>query len=251
VDARRRALARLRPYVERAARFSGSSHPVDTRELGPPLPWSYEALVRERAVSCASVLDLGTGGGERLSALRSHLPARVVATEGWAVNARVAHRRLQPFGVPVVHCSSLRLPFAARSFDLVVNRHEELDPAEVARVLRPGGAVVTQQVGRDDWCEIREFLPRMVDFGDLRAEYRRGFEAQGFEIVEDVEHRARVAFRSLGDVVYMLLVSPWLVPDLALEADLEALLALEETHSRDGEVVLTESRDLLVAIGPS
>ena len=57
----------------------------------------------------------------------------------WPPNVPVAAARLAPMGVQVVHASGLRLPLADGSIDLVLNRHEELDPPDVARALRPGG----------------------------------------------------------------------------------------------------------------
>ena len=223
---------------------------VDIRPLGPPLPWSYDALVRERGPACASALDMGTGGGERLSELRPHLPEQVVATEEWATNAPVARHRLAPLGVKVVRCCSLRLPFASAAFDLVLNRHEELAPEEVARVLRPGGSVITQQVGRENWCELRRFFPRMADFGDLQRSYARGFEAAGLFVTHNMHHKFRTAFGSLGDVVYLLLVSPWTIPEFSIENDLDALLAFEDEYSGEEGLVLTESRFLLAATKP-
>ena len=77
---------------------------------------------------------------------------------------------------------STRLPFKAAAFDLVVSRHEELDPAEVDRVLRPGGLLVTQQVGRHNWREARSHLPRMTDDGDLLSSYSRRLRGAGFDV---------------------------------------------------------------------
>ncbi len=39
------------------------------------------------------------------------------------------------------------LPFPDGSFDLVINRHESYSPAELKRILKPGGCFLTQQVG--------------------------------------------------------------------------------------------------------
>ncbi|OGO50977.1 MAG: hypothetical protein A2148_03065 [Chloroflexi bacterium RBG_16_68_14] len=244
-------IERLRPHLERARGFSGwDFSDLEVRHLGPPLPWDYEAMVREYARGARSALDLGTGGGEVLARLRDALPPRAVATEEWHVNAPVAYRRLAPLGVDVVRCRSLDLPFADESFDLVLDRHEELAPAEVARVLRPGGRVVTQQVGRDNWRELRTHIPRMTDFGDIFGEYARGFAAAGLRVLRVDQHEERVAFRSLGDFVYLLGVAPW-VPDFSLERDGEALLALEaECLTGDG-LVLTESRFVIVAEKPA
>ena len=88
-----------------------------------------------------------------------------VATEPWSPNVSVAATQLRAVSARVVQASSRDLPFRNESFDLVLNRHEELHPMEIARVLARGGCVLTQQVHQENWRELREFFPRMTDFG--------------------------------------------------------------------------------------
>lgn len=248
MDERAKALRRLQPYVERARHFSGwTLGDVNVRALEPGPPWDYEALARERADRAASVLDMGTGGGERLSRIVAGLRCRVMATEEWHVNAPVAHQLLAPLGIPVIHCESVQLPFADAAFDLVLNRHEELDPAEAARVLLPGGCIVTQQIGRDNWQELGQFFPRMQESGDVLGMYTSGFEGLGMT-VSRANHNRKVAYATLGDLVYMLLISPWTIPGFDPEQDIEALLALEEACGTAEGIILTESRFLITAL---
>jgi SAM-dependent methyltransferase len=248
---RRLVVDRLRPYVERARLFSGWSFPdIKVRPLEEPR-WDYRALVRDMSRGASAVLDLGTGGGELLAGVRDSLPERVVATEEWHVNAPVAYQRLQPLGADVVWCRSLFLPFREETFDLVIDRHEELDPSEVARVLRPGGRVVTQQVGREHWRELRRHFPRMTDFGDVRGSYASGFASAGLLVARNEQQEYKLAYGGLGDVVFMLFAAPWEIPDFDVERDLEALLALEAECSTEEGLVLTWSRFLLVAEKPS
>jgi hypothetical protein len=89
--------------------------------------------VARRAAAAGALLDMGTGGGERLS-------------------------RLRPLGIPVVQDEGApdntgqtgndrgRLPFRDGVFGLVANRHEAFRAAEVSRVLAPGGTFITEQV---------------------------------------------------------------------------------------------------------
>ena len=251
-DERRvRTIEALQPYVERARSFSGWTHDgLAVRHLDPGPPWDYEALARESARKAQRVLDLGTGGGEVLSRIVAGSRACCVATEEWSVNAPVAQRRLWPLGVDVVRCDSLRLPFAPASFDLVLDRHEALEPSEAARVLRRGWRVVTQQVGPDNWPEMRRFFPRKTDFGDHFNAYQRGFAAAGLIVDEARWHEGRVAFAELGDIVYMLLVAPWEIPDFDPVADLDALIALEDALGSDDGIVLAETRYIIVAHRP-
>ena len=110
---------------------------VRAEPLSPGPPWSYESRARRLLTSEGSVLDMGTGGGERFSKICRGYAGLAVATEEWPPNVPVASARLSVMDAQVVHASSLHLPFNEGAFDLVLNRHEELDPAEVARVLSP------------------------------------------------------------------------------------------------------------------
>ncbi len=195
-------LNQLQPYIKRARNFSGwSFNDVDKEPLEPGPPWDYEAIAREHARNAQRILDLGTGGGEVLERIVAGLDARAVATEEWAVNAPVARERLAPLGGEVVRCSSLALPFLDASFDLVLDRHEELDPSEIDRVLSPGGCFVTQQVVSDHWPELTEFfphrqsLPRPFHAATLLPSRRPGCASAS------AQHEHHVAYRSLGDVV--------------------------------------------------
>ena len=251
MDAKSAALERLRPAVERARKFGGwVFSDLNIRHLDPEPPWDYVQVVPERARDRRSALDMGTGPGERLAALRDSLPERLVATEEWPTNAPVAYQRLTSLGIDVVHCRSLQLSFRDEAFDLVLNRHDDLDPAEVARVLQPGGLLITQQVGRDNWRELRRRFPRATDWGDVRGAYARGFITAGLEVTADQQHVYKVAFPSLSELVFMLTVAPWTIPEFDLDRDVGALLEIESDCQTSDGLVLTESRFLIVAEKP-
>ncbi|MGI0150157.1 MAG: methyltransferase domain-containing protein, partial [Thermoplasmata archaeon] len=125
-ETREGALARLEPWVAKARRFSGWDFAeIHVRELDSGPPWDYARIVRDQGAGSHAVLDMGTGGGELLAALRPSFARIVVATEEWLENAPIAFHRLAPLGVDVVRAKSLRLPFVDAAFDLVINRHEE------------------------------------------------------------------------------------------------------------------------------
>ena len=216
--------------------------------LGPP--WDYESRARGLLTSSGSVLDMGTGGGERFSEICRGYDGLAVATEEWPPNVPVASARLSAIGAPVVHASSLHLPFGAGAFELVLNRHEELDPAEVARILAPGGRFLAQQVGSDNWRELGDLFPRMTDFGPLFELYSQGLRESGLDIVYTDTHERQTAFGGLGDIVYLLTAAPWTIPDFDVERDLDALLALEHALTHERGIVLTETRYIIEAHKP-
>src|SRR5215510_13783055 len=75
---------------------------LDGRMLEEQPNWSYAARVAELMRLSASVLDLDTGGGERFLELRADWPPKVVATEHYPPNLRLAIERLSPFGSKVI-----------------------------------------------------------------------------------------------------------------------------------------------------
>ncbi|KAB8161188.1 methyltransferase domain-containing protein [Streptomyces sp. 3MP-14] len=191
------------------------------------LPWSYEALVRERLPRVTSLLDLGTGGGEFLSSL-APLPARTAATEGYPPNVPVARRRLEPLGVEVAALDERdddgggggdgaggELPFPDGSFDLVISRHTAYHPDELRRVLTDDGVFVTQQVGGLDLAEINEALgaPEHAYHDFCRDSASRELVDAGWTVDWSAEARVPERLPDIGALVLFLRLTPWHVPD--------------------------------------
>lgn len=240
-------LAELQPYADEAARMTGWNFAHLPQPLGAPPPWDYEARARELAATAPRLVDLGTGGGELLSRVLAGYPGHAAATEQWGPNVPVAGRRLAALRTPVVNADSYLLPFASGTFDLLLDRHEALRPAEVARVLAPGGTALTQQIHPDWYFELREAFPRMQRWEQHDETYPRGFAEAGLEIVDYRSHDQLMAYPHLGPLVYMLVAAPWTVPDFDLAADLDALLEIDRTLRRPEGLVLTDRRYILEA----
>ena len=231
-----------------ASRVSGwDLSAIRTRRLDQGPGWDYEALARELLAGSNRALDIGTGGGEVLSRLAPAARGSLIATEQWPPNARLSAARLGAIGVPVVHAVSLQPPFRDGCFDVVLSRHEEIEPEEVDRILRPGGTLLTQQVSSNHWPELRRFFPRQAVFPNHDVEYPAAFERMAYA-VEVRQVRFRTAFATIADFAANLLVAPWEVPRFDLEADREALLAVERELGTSEGIVLSEGRCLLRAV---
>lgn len=250
-DARHeRTLRELQPYIDAARDFSGWSFPqIAVRNLDPGPPWEYVAIVLERLQDAGSVLDLGTGGAELFARVTESFEGRIVATEEWHVNAPVARDALAGRGDLVRASAEQALPFRAGAFDLVVDRHEAADMAEVARVVAPGGWFITQQVGRANWRELDAHFPAKAQFPDHYRLYADALRALGL-MVDAREHAWRVAYERLSDIVFMLLVAPWEIPGFDPIRDIDALLALEDACRTDAGIEMTWHRYLIVAHKP-
>jgi SAM-dependent methyltransferase len=201
------------------------------------LPWDFDAICAERAAQSPDLLDMGTGGGERLSRLPNR-PARTVATESWPPNVPVAARRLRPIGIPVIHAAGApvntdqetgrspivligRLPFQHSSFHLVMNRHESFLASEVARVLAPGGRFLTQQISNvwaDDYYRLFDLPlpPRPPRIWNLELAVAQ-VQAAGLEIVARGEADEVTAFLDVGALAWYLKVIPWAIAGFSIE----------------------------------
>ncbi|MDP6064903.1 MAG: hypothetical protein QGI49_08945 [SAR202 cluster bacterium] len=77
---RKRRLAELRPYVERARDITGWTLDVELTSLGPGPPWSYMDQAKVLLAGARTVLDMGTIGGERFPELLEGYDELAVAT---------------------------------------------------------------------------------------------------------------------------------------------------------------------------
>lgn len=228
----------LRPFSEAAKNLRGWEFEYRPEPLSGDPPWDYESLASELLSHSSTILDLGTGGGEVFSRILERNVCNAFAIEEWQVNAPVAQQRLGR-SVPVVRASSGHLPFRGESFDLVLSRHEAIEPEEITRVLKTGGCFLTQQVIHDFMWELREVLPDMTVFPHHYLEYQEGFADAGLSVKRAEEFRYKIRFNELGHLVYQLVATPWTVPEFDVDSHLDALCVLDERLKKGGELLFT------------
>lgn len=219
-------------------------------------PWRWRTAVASQAQTADRVLDLGTGGGEMLASLVDLLPEGTSATEGWAPNLPVARERLAPLGIEVhahdADAPGTRLPFPEDSFDLVLSRHESFDAADVARVLRPGGAFLTQQVGGDDVGELREAFALPDPYAEVTLEgVVRELTAAGLTVERSRSFHGRCRFTDMSSLLGVLRRTPWNAPeDLDVDRHRPVLERLRSAMTQ-GPVEAAVSRFIVLARAPA
>jgi SAM-dependent methyltransferase len=244
----------VRPYAELveealSADFTGWDFSwLDGRAVSHEPSWSYADLARQALGAATRVLDVDTGGGELLASL-APLPEATIATEGYLPNLPIARDRLSPLGVDVRrHDRGDPLPLGDNEVDLILNRHARLDPAELARVLRPDGVLVTQQVGNRNDAEINDALGAAPVTGDHDcATAVAALRAHGFEIIEAVEEWPEFVLRDVGALIFQLRAVSWQIPDFDVTTYEPALRKLDERIRRSGSFVVHDHRFLIRA----
>jgi SAM-dependent methyltransferase len=215
--------------------------------------WGYARMMAGRMARARAALDIQTGGGEVLAGL-PHPPPVLAATESWPPNLRIARENLAALGATVIEAADdADLPFAAESFDLVVSRHPtEVRWGEIARVLRPGGTYLSQQVGAGSNRELTEFMMgRQPVRPGSSARWAAGqAERAGLTVVDLREEALRTVFNDIAAVVYFLRKVLWTVPGFTVEGYRDRLRLLHGKIQAEGPFVAHAQRFLIEARQP-
>lgn len=247
-------------YLEQAesAPFSGWNFEYLTatnRMVEAPLKWNYYNVVLPWVSKAKTLLDLGTGGGEVLSGF-SPLPPITCATEQYKPNVEVAKKKLEPLGVKVVEIEeedsppyNKALPFADEFFDLIIDRHEAYYPPELARILKPGGIFITQQVGNLTNLNLIQFLTeeaKTASNWNLKSAVAE-LEEAGFSIIQQQEDIQFYRFYDIGAIAYLLIAIPWTIEDFSIEKYRDKLWELHLRISENGYYDAPQHRFIIVA----
>jgi hypothetical protein len=220
---------------------------LDGRAVGSEPSWSYPGLARPLVRQADTLLDLDTGGGELLVEL-APLPAHTVAVEGWAPNVPVARDRLAPFGVSVV----TELPGGENEYDVVLSRHGRLPAEDIARLLKPGGTLLSQQVGSDDLRDLNAELGAPPPYAKTwtAVEAVAALEGAGLTVTDVREERPPLTFHDVGALVYQLRAVPWQIRDFTVKRYERALRRIDALIRTHGHYTATAHRFLVQASRP-
>ncbi|MEO3777703.1 class I SAM-dependent methyltransferase [Micromonospora sp. B11E3] len=216
-------------------------------------PWGYARLVADRMARADTALDIDTGGGEVLAEV-PRPPRRLLATEAWPPNVEVARRTLRPLGATVLWVAEdAALPLRDAALDLVVSRHPVHTAwDEIARVLRPGGTYLSQQIRGGTVRELSEALlgPLPPPTRQLPEQAVAAARAAGLTVIDLREATLRTVFHDIAAVVYFLRKVVWTVPGFTVERYRPQLARLHARMAAEGPFVAHARRFLIEAVKP-
>lgn len=237
--------------AEEKASFEGWDFSYLTeRYASEELPWDYKCLLKNYLQPFYKMLDMGTGGGEFLLTL-SHPYQNTFVTESWEPNIQLCKQRLAPLGITVVAVlPDDELPLPNNMFDMVINRHESYNVAEVKRILKPNGIFITQQVGGLNNIELaKRLIPehsRQYAEFSLATEINK-FQEANFEILYHDEAYPRSKYYDIGALVYFAKIINWEFPGFSVDRCLPILLQMHTELCEKGYIESTEHRFIIVA----
>ena len=223
---------------------------VDGRVVEDALPWDYREQILHYLKPEMQILDIDTGGGEFLLSL--HHPYRnTSATENYPPNIELCQKTLLPLGIDFRLADGKGiLPFEDERFDLVLNRHGDLNPEEIYRVLKLGGLFITQQVGAENDRELVELLCGHTDlpFPDQYLKIISDqFSQTGFEILDGRECFRPIRFYDVGALVWFARIIEWEFPGFSVERCQDQLLHAQAILDEEGCIEGRIHRILMIA----
>ncbi len=230
------------------------------RDARDPMPWDYVEVARGYLRPTDRVLDVGTGGGERFLSLARSFGEGVGVDIGLDM-IETAERNRREAGIEHVSFEVGRaeaLRFVDASFDVVLNRHSEVDVVETLRVLRPGGYFVMQQVGPRNTaniCRVFGCTPWGTHEPQERIEaaaapaMAEAFRARGAHVVAYGHYDVRYWFLDLPSFVFWLQALP-LPEDFSVETHWGQVDEIVRRFGTAQGILTNEQRELLVVRKP-
>lgn len=223
---------------------------IKDRYKNHPLPWDYEKIVRSNLTDDKKLLDIDTGGGEFLLSL-NHPAYNTSATEGYPPNVELCRETLLRLGIDFREVTDYsNLPFHDDEFDIIINRHGNYVPAELHRILKPGGIFITEQVGEDNERDLVELLlpgtPKPFRGLNL-AEQQREFRSAGFSILYSDEAFPAIEFFDVGALVRFAKIIEWEFRGFSVKRCFDRLLKAQQILNANGSIKGTAHRYIIVA----
>ncbi len=171
----------------------------DMNVLRQPVPWDYQDVVLRYLRSSDVVLDVGTGGGERLRDLaRSFDHGLGIDADPEMVLLASKNPAAGNLGFRV--CSE-RLESVPGTFDVIIDRHAPLDLSAVAAHLKPGGYFITQQVGERNMACVKAALGQPAS---PPAIGQQAIAASGLRPLAFMEYDVEYVVRDIESLVFWL-----------------------------------------------
>ena len=163
--------------------------------------WDLYEILKKIVDKDSKVLDLGTGGGEKVIELFPDC-AEILATDFSEAMIETANKNLEKSGrknITFRIMDNLKMNVPNNYYDVVVARNTVTDPKQIFKCLKPGGYLIMHGVDKLDCWELKRLCGRGQAFKDKVHLSQMDYEAvldAGFKNVELVPIHEREYFKN-------------------------------------------------------
>ena len=173
-------------------------------------------LLKENTNSSSRLLDLGTGGGEKVL---KYFPdcAEIIATDFSEEMINTANESLKRSGknnITFRTMDNLNMDTPDDYFDVVVARHTCIDAKQIYKTLKNGGKLLLRGVDKLDCWQLKRLFGKGQSYFDEKPisviDYENILDA-GFKHVELIPIHVREFYKTKEDLMALLLKTPILM----------------------------------------
>lgn len=198
-------------FYEKAKDWNFDEFEIETEYL---TVWNMYEILKKVTDSNSVVLDLGTGGGEKVLKMFPNYLKEVIATDYSKEMIFTANKNLKKSGktnITFKVMDNLKIDLPNNYFDVVVARNTVIDPKQIYNVLKPGGYLLIHGVDMLDCWELKRLFQKGQAYHDDKAisqiDYENVLDA-GFNDVELVPIHCREYFNNYSCFYKFLLKVP-------------------------------------------
>jgi ubiquinone/menaquinone biosynthesis C-methylase UbiE len=185
-------------YYEEIKDWNFDDFQIESEEL---TNWNMYEILKDVTNKNSKILDLGTGGGEKLLKYYPEC-AEILGTDYSPEMIKTAKRNLEKSGRKNIYfreMNNLAMDVEDEYFDVVVARHTVTDPKQIMKCLKPGGHLIVKGVDKDDCWSLKLLFNKGQGFEDKKPISIIDYEnilAAGFKDVELVPLHEREYFKN-------------------------------------------------------
>lgn len=175
--------------------------------------WDMYEILKKKATKNSRILDLGTGGGEKVI---NEFPEalEIIGTDFSPEMIKTAKENLMKSNKKNIEfrvMDNLKMYTEDNYFDIVVARNTCIDVRQIYKTLKEGGLLLVRGVDKLDCWQLKRLFNRGQAFNDIKPisqiDYENILDA-GFRNVELIPIYDREYFETKEDLIALLLKTP-------------------------------------------
>ena len=209
--------------------------------------WDMYKILNEKNTKNSRILDLGTGGGEKvinkfpeaLEIVGTDFSQQMIKTA--KENLKKSNKKNIKFKV----MDNLNMDTPDNYFDIVVARHTCIDAKQIYKTLKKDGLLLLRGVDKLDCWQLKRLFNRGQAFNDIKPisqiDYENILDA-GFRNVELIPIYDREYFKTKDDLLALLLKTP-ILDDFSEENENTSLIKKDIDMQKLDEYIRNNTTD--------
>ena len=209
--------------------------------------WDMYKILNEKNTKNSRILDLGTGGGEKvinkfpeaLEIVGTDFSQQMIKTA--KENLKKSNKKNIKFKV----MDNLNMDTPDNYFDIVVARHTCIDAKQIYKTLKKDGLLLLRGVDKLDCWQLKRLFNRGQAFNDIKPisqiDYENILDA-GFRNVEMIPIYDREYFKTKDDLLALLLKTP-ILDDFSEENENTSLIKKDIDMQKLDEYIRSNTTD--------